>query len=69
MCEAGRERAEICVGCLESWTTLGWDNVEEKEQQKWRWDGSKALQRGRERGRVSDRWPREEPSQLVMCLD
>lgn len=30
---------------------LGWENVEEKEQQRWRWDGSKALWRGEERGR------------------
>lgn len=65
----GEGKAEICVRRLESWTTAGWDIVEEKEQQRQRRDGSKALWRSEERGWASDPWPREEPSQQVMYLD
>lgn len=69
-CVQGRERGkQRSVRRLESWTTAGWDIVEEKEQQRQRRDGSKALWRSEERGGASDPWPREEPSQQVMYLD
>lgn len=66
--QGGREQRSAW-GVWKAGPQLGWDSMEEKEQQGWRWDGSKALRRGAERGGASDPWPREEPSQLVMYLD
>lgn len=70
-CVQGRERGKqrsVC-GVWKAGPQLRWDIVEEKEQQRQRRDGSKALWRSEERGRTSDPWPREEPSQQVMYLD